>query len=233
MKRFIPLLIAVFGLHLTTFAQNEEYYKKDTLPQQKRQSTIIIPNETERRQSEAESRPVEARPVEGRPVSGVPMSMLERLRLGGSFGLSLGNYTNINLSPMAGLNLTDKLVAGGGLTYMYASYRPYGASASLRRSSSNYGGRVFLLYNLLPMVTLQAEYEALNVQYSTGRDLARTWIGSPLVGGAYTQSLGGRFTRSILMTALYNLSYNSQLSPLTGRNISPYSSPFIFRITFL
>ena len=228
MKRFIPLLIAIFGLHLTAFAQNEEYYKKDTLPQQKRQSTIIIPNEAERRQSEAQSRP-----VEGRPVEGVPMSMLDRLRLGGSFGLSLGNYTNVNLSPMAGLNLTDKLVGGGGLTYMYASYRPYGASTSQRRSSSNYGGRVFLMYNLLPMITLQAEYEALNVQYSTGRDLARTWIGSPLVGGAYTQPLGGKFTRSILMTALYNLSYNSQLSPLTGRNISPYSSPFIFKITFL
>ncbi len=228
MKRFITLLIAVFGLHLTTFAQNEEYYKKDTLPQQKRQSTIIIPNEAERKQSEAATRP-----VEGRPIEGAPMSIMDRLRLGGSFGLSLGNYTNINLSPMAGLNLTDKFVAGGGLTYMYASYRPYGASASLRSSSSNYGGRAFLMYNLLPMVTLQAEYEALNVQYSTGRDLARSWIGSPLVGGAYTQPLGGRFTRSILMTALYNLSYNSQLSPLTGRNISPYSSPFVFRITFL
>ena len=229
MKRFIPLLIAVFGLHLTTFAQNEEYYKKDTLPQQKRQSTIIIPNEAERKESQ-----VESRPVEGRPRSEVPMSMLDRLRLGGSFGLSLGNYTNINLSPMAGLNLTDKLVAGGGLTYMFASYRPWGASASQRISTSNYGGRVFLMYNLLPMITLQAEYEGLNVQYSDiGRGRARTWIGSPLVGGAYTQPLGGRFTRSILMTALYNLAYDSQINPNTGRNISPYSSPFVFRITFL
>lgn len=229
MKRFIPLLIAVFGLHLTTFAQNEEYYKKDTLPQQKRQSTIIIPNETEQRQTETQSRP-----VEGRPVEGAPMSIMDRLRLGGSFGLSLGNYTNINLSPMAGLNLTDKLVAGGGLTYMFASYRPWGASSSQRRSTSNYGGRVFLMYNLLPMITLQAEYEGLNVQYSDiNRGRARTWIGSPLVGGAYTQPLGGRFTRSLLMTALYNLAYDSQISPSTGRNLSPYSSPFVFRITFL
>ncbi len=227
MKRFIPLIVLLSGLHLTAFAQNEEYYKKDTLPQQRRQSTIIIPNEAEKQG------PTTSRPVEGRPVDQVPMSMLDRLRLGGSFGLSLGNYTNINLSPMAGLNLTDKLLAGGGLTYMFASYRPIGASASQRVSSSNYGARAFLMYTLFPMITLQAEYEGLNVQYSNGRDLDRTWIGSPLIGAAYTQPLGGRFTRSILMTALYNLSYDSQISPYTGRNISPYSSPFIFRITFL
>ncbi|WP_373512988.1 hypothetical protein [Persicitalea sp.] len=227
MKRFIPLLIAILGLHLTAFAQNEEYYKKDTLPQQKRQSTIIIPNE-------AEQEKAEARPVEGRPRYEGSQPILDRLRLGGSFGLSLGNYTNINLSPMAGLNLTDKLVAGAGLTYMYASYRPRGASASLRSSTSNYGGRIFLMYSLLPMITLQAEYEGLNVQHSSiGQDRTRTWIGSPLVGGAYTQPLGGRFTRSIHFTALYNLSYNSQISPTTGLNISPYSSPFVFRITFL
>lgn len=228
MKRFIPLLIAVFGLHLTTFAQNEEYYKKDTLPQQKRQSTIIIPNETERRQNEAQSRP-----VEGRPVEGAPMSIMDRLRLGGSFGLNLGNFTNINISPMAGLNLTDKLVVGGGLTYMFASFPPPGASASQRSSNSNYGGRVFLMYNILPIITLQAEYEGLNVRYTdTSQRLARTWIGSPLIGGAYTQPIGGRFTRSILMTALYNIAYDSQIGP-SGRNISPYSSPFVFRLTFL
>lgn len=229
MKRFIVLLIAVFGLHLTTFAQNEEYYKKDTLPQQKRQSTIIIPNEAERKETK-----LDTRPVEGRPVSELPASISDRLRLGGSFGLSLGNFTNINISPMAGINLTDKLVAGGGLIYMYASFRPWGASGSQRISSSNYGGRAFLMYNLLPMITLQAEYEGLNVQYSdASRGRARTWLGSPLVGGAYTLPLGGRFTRSIHMTALYNLAYDSQLSPVTGRNISPYSSPFVFRITFL
>ena len=228
MKRFIPLLIAVLGIHSTAFAQNEEYYKKDTLPQPKRQSTILIPNETEKRESQAE-----ARPVEGRPRSEVPQTILDRLRLGGSFGLSLGNFTNINLSPMAGLNLTERLVLGGGVTYMYASYRPLGFSASQRVSTSNYGGRAFAMFTILPMITLQAEYEVLNVQYSiNSRDRARTWLASPLIGGAYTQPLGGRFTRSILMTALYNINYQSQLGP-TGRNISPYSSPFVLRITLL
>ncbi len=230
MKRFIPLLIAVFGFNSMAFAQNEEYYKKDTLPQQKRQSTIIIPSEAERRQTEAQSRP-----VEGRPVEGAPMSMLDRLRLGGSFGLNFGNFTNINLSPMAGLNLTNKFVAGVGLTYMYTSFRPRGVPGSQRRSNSNYGGRVFMMYNLLPIITLHAEYESLNVEYpdaSTSNGRARTWLGSPLIGGAYTQPLGGRFTRSILFTALYNVSYNSQLGP-GGNNISPYPSPFIFRVTVL
>lgn len=106
MKRFIPLLMAIWtwqGLHSTAFSQNTEYYKKDTADRQHRQTTVAIPAEQDRK-------PVAA--------SAVPMPLLDRLRLGGSFGLGFGYVTNINLSPMAGLNITDKLVGGVGVTYM-------------------------------------------------------------------------------------------------------------------
>lgn len=158
-----------------------------------------------------------------------PLQPEERLRLGGSFGLGFGTVTNVNLSPMVGYNLSEKLVGGVGATYMWFRSRLLGVN------SSNYGGRAFLMYSLLPMVTLQAEYEGMNVQYFNPNKPTpdRTWLGSPLVGGAYTQPLGGRFTRAVHMTLLYNLNYQNQLNPFTGRNISPYSSPLVFRVTFL
>lgn len=227
MKRFFPLLLAFFGilsLCSTVFAQNQDYYKKDTLRDQERKSTILIPN--------AEDRKAPPPPVE---KSRLPLPIMERLRLGGSFGLAFGSYTNINLSPMAGLNLTDNLLVGAGPTYILTSYKSYVYGPSQRQSNSSFGGRVFLMYTPLPIVTLQAEYEGLNVKYynSFEKRYNRTWLGSPLVGAAYTQPIGGRFTRSVHMTLLYNLAFNSQLNPTSGRNISPYSSPFVFRVTFL
>ncbi|MPR34257.1 hypothetical protein [Salmonirosea aquatica] len=219
MKRFLPVLMAILalsGVYSTVLAQNTGYYEKDTVRQQPRQTTIEIP--------EGEGR----KPM-AKPQSEVPLPLLDRLRLGGSFGLGFGTVTNINLSPMAGLNLTDKLVGGVGVTYMWLHSKRFNVN------SNYYGGRTFLMYSLLPMVTLQAEYEGLNVEYfdSVDRRYVRKWIGSPLIGGAYTQPLGGPFTRGVHMTLLYNLRYQNQLNPFNGQNISPYSSPFVFRVTFL
>ena len=219
MKRFITLLsiiLAFSTVHRPAFAQNTEYYKKDTVRQQSRQTTMEIPTQGDSIST-------------AKPVANTPLPILDRLRLGGSFGLGFGTVTNINLSPMVGLNLTDKLIGGVGATYMWFHSRRFNVN------SNYYGGRAFFMYSLLPMVTLQAEYEGLNVQYfdNVDRRYVRKWIGSPLIGGAYTQPLGGRFTRGVHMTLLYNLNYQNQINPFTGQNISPYSNPFVFRITFL
>ena len=219
MERFMhrwAVILVFLGTPLTTWAQNTEYYKKDTLREQPRQTTMEIPQEETKKPT-----------VESLPR--VPTPLLDRLRLGGSFGLGFGTVTNVNLSPMVGLNITDKLVGGVGATYMWYYSKRFNVN------SNYFGGRSFLMYSVLPMVTLQAEYEGMNVQYynSTERRYVRTWIGSPLIGGAYTQPLGGRFTRSVHMTVLYNLNYQNQLNPYSGQNISPYSSPFVFRVTFL
>lgn len=219
MRRFLLFIIAIIALQSVVsgaFAQNEEYYEPDSVRKKApRQTTMPIPTETE--------------PIRNTPKSDVPLPLIDRLRLGGSFGLGFGTVTNVNLSPMAGINLTDKLVAGVGVTYMWFNSRRYNVN------SSYYGGRTFLMYSLLPMITLQAEYEGLNVRYfnSADRRYERTWLGSPMVGAAYTQPLGGRFTKGVHMTLLYNLNYQNQLNPYTGQNISPYSSPFVFRVTFL
>ena len=219
MKSKILLLCAVvFGILLSPalMAQNDEYYRPDSLRK-------------ENNKEEVERPPVEKREiVEQKPLLEFKdRPFADRLRLGGSFGLSFGAVTNINLSPMAGYELTEKLVAGVGVTGMYYKSRFFNADAFY------YGGRGFLMYSVLPMINVIAEIEGMNVEMDTFIKYdARKWIASPMLGASYSQPIGTRFIKAVHFTALYNFNYNNQLDDY-GNNISPYGSPFVFRITFL
>jgi len=138
--------------------------------------------------------------------------------------LSFGTFTNINVSPMAGYQITEKLVGGVGATLMWfkSSYYNY--------NTINYGGRAFLMYQIFPVVNIIAEYETLNVPMSYQK---RTWLSSPMFGASYSQPTGGKLIRAVHFTALYNVNYNNQIDPYNLENLSPYGSPFVFRVTFL
>ena len=215
MKSKILLLCTIlFGIliSLPSIAQDDEYYRPDSLRKEKSE--------------EVERPPVEQREVvEKKPLAEFKdRPFVDRLRLGGSFGLSLGTVTNINLSPMAGYELTEKLVAGVGVTGMYFRYKYYDINTLY------YGGRAFLMYSVVPVVNLIAEAEVLNVEGSYQK---RQWLTSPLVGASYSQPTGGRFIKAVHFTALFNLNYNNQIDKYSGQNLSPYGSPFVFRVTFL
>lgn len=192
-------------------AQNEEYYRPDSLKTAK----------------PVEYRPVEKSDREKKVMQENDFSQrptMDRLRVGGSFGLSFGSVTNINLSPMIGYELTEKLVGGVGATIMYFKSKYYNINTAY------YGGRSFLMYAIVPQVNIIGEFEAMNVEASYQK---RKWLGSPLIGASYTQPLGARFTKGVHLTILYNLNYNNQIDQYSGQNLSPYSSPFVFRVTFL
>lgn len=219
MKSKILLLCAVLiGILISPalMAQDDEYYRPDSL----RKDNV----------EEAEKPPVERRElVDKKPLADFKdRPFVERLRLGGSFGLSLGTFTNINISPMAGYELTEKFVGGVGATYMFFKQRSFD-------SYSYYGGRGFLMYNVIPIINVIAEIEGLNV---VGNYQKRQWIFSPMLGASYSVPLGGRFTKSVHLTALYNFNYYNQVDNSAGpaaaiTNLSPYGSPFVFRVTFL
>lgn len=222
MKRFFLLFTAILGiysLNSSAFGQNNDYYEPDTTSKKNEQAPAqitITPGKEE-----------VTVPKKTEPVPGLPRPWQERFRAGGSFGLAFGTVTNVNLSPMVGYELTEKLLGGVGATVMWYKSNYFGFN------SVYYGGRAFFMYKVFPMVNIQAEYEAMNViadtfvKYDT-----RKWLGSPMLGASYSQPLGGKFTKAIHMTLLYNFNYNNQLDDF-GNNISPYSSPFVFRITFL
>lgn len=151
-----------------------------------------------------------------------------RLYVGGTFGLSLGNTTSIDLSPMAGYNINRYFSAGIGTSYMFYSYNQPGQDYR----TSFYGGRFFAravpLPDVLPGLFLHVEYESINNERYTQDDpfgpivLRRAWTPALLVGPGFRQQAGENsfFTLSLY----YNLSDDGTPSS------SIYNGPIIYRI---
>ena len=157
---------------------------------------------------------------------GAKPNWMERITLGGNFGLSLGNPTFINLAPLVGYRLTERFTPAAGVTYIYSRVR-YNTGQAL--SSSIYGGRVNMQYAIIPRFAPMLEYEALNVAYLRDTDVglveARRWIGNPMVGATVLFPIGRK--SNFGLTGLYNLNYT------TNRMYSPYPSPWIIRAGFM
>jgi hypothetical protein len=90
----IKILLACFTIALlagsAAIGQTDEYYRPDSLNKERPERKEIPPIEKR-----------EVTPMK-QEVDFNKQPFIDRVRLGGSFGLSLGTVTNINLSPMAG-----------------------------------------------------------------------------------------------------------------------------------
>lgn len=142
----------------------------------------------------------------------------DRVFTGGNFGLQFGNQTLIEVAPIFGYRLTERLAAGIGVKYLYYKFK----STNFSYSTDIYGGSFFTRYLILDNLFAHAEYEVLNLEvYNISlRDFRRKNITSVFVGGGYRQMLGERSSMNLML--LYNLNETSD---------SPYSNPVI-RIGF-
>lgn len=143
-----------------------------------------------------------------------------RLTYGGNFGATFGTVTYVDISPLIGYHITDELISGVGLTYIYYRQR---FSPTFVYQTNLYGGRIFSQYSILPNVFLHGEIEALNFDYYDflAGENTRAWSVSPLAGVGYSQPLGNR--GSIRIMALYAFSSNNPKSFY-------YGQPIIFRV---
>lgn len=143
----------------------------------------------------------------------------ERLFYGGNFGMSFGTITFIDVSPLVGAMITNRLSGGVGATYQYFNDRRF-----IGGNSSLYGGRVFGRYNVFPNVFTHVEYENLNFDlYNPNSDrFERSWVPGFLIGGGYFTPFGQRGGANI--TILYNLMYDIRRSP--------YNEPYVIRFGF-
>ena len=162
-------------------------------------------------------------------------SFRDRLFFGGSFGLSIGSYTDIEISPHIGYYITPRWAAGIGVVYEYYNYRDHfiigpdpatGRLITERFESHIWGGRIFTNYVIvnnvndwLPLglhfrIFAHVEYEALSYEkrffdyFATGRELQN----SILVGGGLRFPTGKR--SSMNLTILWNL--NSSINDVYG-----------------
>lgn len=150
----------------------------------------------------------------------------KKWNFGGGGGLNFGSVTYIMLTPQVTYSLTDKILFGAGLTYIYnrINYdKLYPQSGLGIYESSVYGGSVFNNMVIYKNVFSHIEFEPLNVEYwnsETGL-MDRKWVGNFFVGGGFRQYFGQR--SFIQFSLLYNLNYQP--------GITPYSSPWVPRAT--
>ncbi|MEM7108297.1 MAG: hypothetical protein AAF519_08730 [Bacteroidota bacterium] len=143
----------------------------------------------------------------------------DRIFFGGNLGFAFGDITFIEVAPLVGYRFTDKLSGGVQVQYRYRNDKRFTPDLD----ATDYGANLFARYNLPAPFFLQAEYEYLNFEFfDIQRDTRRESFSSVLVGGGMAQPLGRR--AFLVVTALYNLSYDDTESP------RPYDNPLILRI---
>jgi hypothetical protein len=137
----------------------------------------------------------------------------DRLYCGGNVGARFGDITFIDISPLLGVNITQRFSVGIGAIYNYYNYNYYGTSYK----TTMYGGRIFGRYFVLENVFVQGGWDRINRDnpYSFIPD-ARIWIDNILVGG------GARYpiSRNIFVTGI--VLFNLNQTPL-----SPYGNPIV------
>ncbi len=136
----------------------------------------------------------------------------DKVYVGGNVGLQFGTVTFMELSPLAGYRINDKVSAGVGVTYQYYHYqdRMYDISTNV------YGGRVFGRYMFTENIFGHGEYEYLNLEAFDFFPSRRVDVGSLLAGVGYIQHISRN--SGIVAMLLYNF---------TESTYTPYTNPII------
>lgn len=158
---------------------------------------------------------------QGQPASSTTkIPFRDRLFFGGNVGLSFGSLTFIQIAPLVGVRLTDKLGVGLGPSYSYYSDR---RDSRLKFTTETSGGRAFAQYRVHESIMLYSEYELLSMEVPDllYTRLERRNINSLFVGGGYLAPIGQR--SAVMISVLYNVLEDS---------FSPYDNP-VFRTGFI
>lgn len=148
----------------------------------------------------------------------------ERFFFGGGIGLAFGDVDYVEVSPLVGFRVTQKLDAGISLLYRWRTDDRFEPSVD----TSDYGVTLFGRLRVVHNFFLEADWESVNwesirfdpstEQVTTDRETTTSF----LAGGGYYQPLGA--LTSLAFSALYNFSYDED-DPF-----EPYGSPWVFRV---
>lgn len=153
------------------------------------------------------------------------LTFMDRVYFGGNFSFSIGTqFTNIEVSPLAGYMINDKFSVGLGATYLYLSreFQIFPSGDRFKVKNSVYGGRAFLRHMVIDDFFAHAEFETLNTEFPSFdgfQGTTRAWVPGFLVGGGLFQPVFGR--GGVNLTVLINLLHDDLRSP--------YNSAFIIR----
>lgn len=139
----------------------------------------------------------------------------ERLVFGGGVIANFSNVqTALGLSPQIGYKVTERYIAGIGLSYIYVSANQY--------KSNNYAASIFNNYRVTDALFLHAELEYGRSEFTQnsvqGDQKFTREYPALLVGGGYRQ--GGSGSIGLSVSVLYDV--------LQDRN-SPYQQGLVYR----
>ena len=131
---------------------------------------------------------------------------LNRLRIGGNFGLQFGSYTYVNLSPTVGyMVVKNRLEIGGGPIFIYQRFRYSNGFRNYALNLFVYGADVYTRGFLYKGFYLEARYDVVNKTsyYDLNKKL---WVNHLLLGAGYAAPIGkiGVFNISLLYNVLDN-----------------------------
>lgn len=189
----IGLILLLFVLTATkAFAQEEIY-----------DNPIIIEDTLENKPQKAITANSKTEKDDAMTAEEKRKERLNRIRLGGNFGMQFGTYTYINLSPTAGYLLAkNHLELGGGPIFIYQRYR---YSSNYSYSFFIYGANAYARGFLYKGLYLETRFEPINKPsyYNIDR---RLWVHHLLLGAGYAAPISkiGVFNVSMLYNVLNN-----------------------------
>ncbi len=158
-------------------------------------------------------------------------SFKDRLFTGGNFGFNISSgLMYLEISPMLGYKINDKLSAGISGKYLY--WGGIGDNSPFR-SFNYYGGGVFSRYRLTESILATVEYELLNVEDlnpNSGGFGNRTLSNVLLVGAGYNSQIANNFNLQIYL--LYDVIDDPNSPYRYNYLFGPNGIPIIYRIGF-
>ncbi|MDX2197286.1 MAG: hypothetical protein NW207_12805 [Cytophagales bacterium] len=149
---------------------------------------------------------------------------------GGNIGLGLGRYhAYVEVSPLAGYWITNRITAGLQLSYIYMYYQftSFKYAKTFEYRTNIYGASPFVRVFPLDWLFIHAEYGLYSgdLIMDTGTTYIndRQWRAFPMAGGGFIFRFGKR--SGLMISLLYNFNYDTAF-PI-------YGNPWSIRVGFI
>jgi hypothetical protein len=177
-------------------------------------------------------------PEEDKPVffEQPTSSFKQKMHYGGNVWAGFLGSFYVDVSPMAGYEITDKgTIAGLGATFIYQGGFNQGGTAMA-------GPRIFIRQAIWRSIFAHAEYELINAPRSQfysfngsstlpGEAVPRKWEGSPLIGAGFYQGRS-REQKGSFISVMYNIGYSYNRGLISPQGLGGNDSPFLLRFGF-
>ena len=140
-----------------------------------------------------------------------------RLFFGGGVGASFGDVDYVEVSPLVGFRVTNRLSTGVGVFYRWKNDDRFNSSVDTQDWGASLFGRLVLFRGIFA----HAEYEYVDYEYLTVTGTGSDTDTNVLGGLGFSRGAG---RAGFYALALYNFSYDED------DLLEPYDSPWIYRV---